>query len=196
MTSYETNTVINDYNAVTGYGPTQVASGWYTGASQYVGSGRGGQGFGVGGLGPNPPGWGGSGAEGRGGGGGGYFGGEVSWGKVGQSSNCGGGGGSRYVSGHVGCIAYNPISSSTWLVQINKGTPSQQYGIGELTTEVATHYSGRTFTSTGMTNIALQLYTDEPNLNGLPSPVESPFTGVGPLGAKNRDGILIIKYIP
>ena len=68
------NTKVGDANLSTGYGGTIVQNGYWNGAGQRVGSGRGGQGFGIGGIGPSPPGYGGSGAEGRGGGGGGYFG--------------------------------------------------------------------------------------------------------------------------
>ena len=198
MTGYDTGTINpSDYNDVTKYGPTTFSLGWFTGASQYTGSGRGGQGFGTGGLGPSPPGWGGSGAEGRGGGGGGYFGGEISWGKIGGASNCGGGGGSSYVSGHGGCIAYNSISSPTWLVQIGKSNPSEIHTT--ITQPISIHYSARVFTETGMTDLTSiggGLTSDGPNLQGVQSPVQDPFTGgLGPLGAKNRDGILIIEYI-
>jgi hypothetical protein len=140
---------LNDANPATGYLGGQVTGGWWTSATQRPGSGRGGQGFGIGGKGPNPPGWGGCGAEGRGGGGGGYFGGEPVWNATGANSNSGGGGGSGYVSGYaVGeehCISYNPISKEGWMVPKGALVPGSASSAWS-DPGVEDHYSGYEFT--------------------------------------------------
>ncbi|MDR2489927.1 MAG: hypothetical protein LBD20_00825 [Spirochaetaceae bacterium] len=185
------NLIVGDANPVTGYSGTIVQNGYWNGAGQRAGSGRGRQGFGIGGIGPNPPGYGGSGAEGRGGGGGGYFGGEVSWGKVGKDSNAGGGGGSSYASGHPGVISYRDKSSLSWLVPVGSNVPQDaiDYSAAEI------HYSGRVFTRTSMTVIPESGLWQ--NNQGEDSPAADPFNGgLGELGQKNRDGLLIIEYVP
>ena len=183
------NLEVGDTNLSTGYSCTIVQNGYWSGATQRVGSGRGGQGFGIGGAGPSPPGYGTSGAEGRGGGGGGYFGGEIAWGKVGKHSNAGGGGGSSYVSGHPGVISYRSISSMAWLVPTGSNTPQEPIKFDE----AVYHYSGRAFTQTNMTDIPeTGLWQND---QGVDSPAPDPFNGsLGGLGQKNRDGILFIEY--
>jgi hypothetical protein len=184
--------VINDYNPVTGYGPTYVENGFWTGASQHVGSGRGGQSFGVGGAPPTPIGGGSWGAEGRGGGGGGYFGGEINWGKTGYKSNAGGGGGSSYVSGNSGCISYGPRSAPNWMVPVGTENPLAARGDNVNLEQFKYHYSGYAFTNTSIPPVS-NLWM--PKQGPEDSPAEEPFTGTGPEGAANRHGILVIEYI-
>ncbi|MDR2601526.1 MAG: hypothetical protein LBC53_03620 [Spirochaetaceae bacterium] len=190
---------INDANSATGYLGTSVKNGYWNGATNLVGSGRGGQGFGIGGTGPAPPGWGSCGAEGRGGGGGGYFGGEISWGKTGTNSNAGGGGGSSYVSGFKSssekrCISYDPKSTATWLVPMGKNSPSDG---NNFATEVEKHYSGYVFNNPYVSQIVQgDSVTGGYDGSGDATLAKDPFNGGrGSEGQKNRDGILVIKYL-
>ncbi|MDR0540020.1 MAG: hypothetical protein LBG74_05910 [Spirochaetaceae bacterium] len=190
--------IMNDINAATGYGPTEQKNGYWTGASQFPGSGRGGQNFGIGGT-PADVSYGaGWGSNGRGGGGGGYFGGECSYGWVGSNTNAGGGGGSSYVSGYYvnpnkKCVSYSQKSSSGFMVVVGCNLPLDPIGV----TAVQNHYSGCSFTNAYMSELD-DVWNDNQGLNAQDAhPIPDPFAGgLGPLGAKNRDGVLKIKYIP
>jgi hypothetical protein len=190
MVGHQTLTLA-DENPTTGYGPTMMINGFWTGASQKVGSGRGGQSFGIPGI-PPPATKSGSGGanEGRGGGGGGYFGGEITWGREGNYSNTGGGGGSGYVSGHICCISYDPSSASTWMVPVGTQNPLTETNA----TDFIYHYSGRAFTQTSMFELGENLWFDQSGPTD--SPIPDPFGGaIGTDGASSRHGILVIEYL-
>ncbi|MDR2521989.1 MAG: hypothetical protein LBC72_05505 [Spirochaetaceae bacterium] len=197
---------LNDANPATGYLGTSVSGGWWMGATQRPGSGRGGQGFGVGGKGPQPPGYGSYGAEGRGGGGGGYFGGEVVWSPPATESNSGGGGGSGYVSGYntgtESCISYNPVSREGWMVPKGAekpGTVSPAWSA----VNIEDHYSGYEFTEGLMNKLnatnngtkgagayasgTWQAHPQNPNNN---------MNGLVALGKKNLDGYFRVTLLP
>ena len=194
MVSHETVALgLNDYNPVTGYGPTFVTNGFWTGAGQKVGSGRGGQSFGIGGT-PGPATKSGNGGanEGRGGGGGGYFGGEITWGKEGHYSNAGGGGGSSYVSGYGYCISYGPQSAPNWMVPVGTENPLAVAGNVD-TTPYKNHYSGRAFIEPDIFELT-DLNAD--NSGPTDSPIPDPWGGnIGTDGLSSRHGVLIIEYL-
>ena len=185
-----TTTDLGDLNPATGYGPSFRNDGYWNGATQKVGSGRGGQGFGVGGHPAPVPYNAGCGSNGRGGGGGGYFGGEITFGWAGGSTNAGAGGGSGYVSGLDNCVSYDPKSSPSWMVILNKETPLDRLSSAN---EAKIHYSGRHFTE-GSMNVINNLWTWLQGDYSTPAP-DPLGGGLGEVGAKNRDGWLRITKV-